>query len=107
MLPSAAVARQGGCQADLADQATAKENAKQWPEAVSLWEQVTKAKNDAETTAILAALESTHWNRKKAAAMLKIDYKALLYKMKKLGIEDRMASLPKMADSAKSATQGD
>jgi two-component system response regulator AtoC len=52
-------------------------------------EQVTKAKQQAETDAILAALNSTRWNRKRAAALLKIDYKALLYKMKKLGIEDR------------------
>jgi two-component system response regulator AtoC len=51
-------------------------------------EQVTKAKQQAETEAILAALSSTHWNRKQAAALLKIDYKALLYKMKKLGVED-------------------
>jgi two-component system response regulator AtoC len=51
-------------------------------------EQVTQAKEQAETEAILAALNSTRWNRKKAASLLKIDYKALLYKMKKLGIED-------------------
>jgi two-component system response regulator AtoC len=52
-------------------------------------ERVTKAKQQAETDAILAALNSTRWNRKQAAALLKIDYKALLYKMKKLGVEDR------------------
>jgi two-component system response regulator AtoC len=57
-------------------------------------EQVTKAKEHAETEAILAALSSTRWNRKQAAALLKIDYKALLYKMKKLGIESKIASLP-------------
>jgi two-component system response regulator AtoC len=51
-------------------------------------EQVVKAKEQAETEAILAALNSTRWNRKQAAALLKIDYKALLYKMKKLGVED-------------------
>jgi two-component system, NtrC family, response regulator AtoC len=51
-------------------------------------EQVTKAKQQAETEAILAALHSTRWNRKQAAALLKIEYKALLYKMKKLGVED-------------------
>jgi len=48
-------------------------------------EQVIKAKQLAETEAILAALNSTRWNRKQAAALLKIDYKALLYKMKKIG----------------------
>ncbi len=52
-------------------------------------EQVTKAKQQAETEAILAALNSTRWNRKQAAVMLKIDYKALLYKMKRLGVEDK------------------
>jgi len=51
-------------------------------------EQVVKAKEQAETDAILGALNSTRWNRKQAAALLKIDYKALLYKMKKLGVED-------------------
>jgi two-component system response regulator AtoC len=49
-------------------------------------EQVTRAKYQAETEAILAALNTMRWNRKKAAALLNIDYKALLYKMKKLGI---------------------
>jgi two-component system response regulator AtoC len=55
-------------------------------------EQVVKAKQHAETEAILATLNSTHWNRKRAAALLKIDYKALLYKMKKLGIEAKPAA---------------
>jgi transcriptional regulator with GAF, ATPase, and Fis domain len=49
-------------------------------------EQVTRAKQQAETEAIIAALNTMRWNRKKAAVLLKIDYKALLYKMKKLGI---------------------
>jgi two-component system response regulator AtoC len=57
-------------------------------------EQVTQAKRQAETDAILAALSSTRWNRKQAAALLKIDYKALLYKMKKLGVEDGPEPLP-------------
>ncbi|MBV8818287.1 MAG: hypothetical protein JO022_08000, partial [Acidobacteriaceae bacterium] len=52
-------------------------------------EQVNRAKDEAETAAILAALNSTRWNRKQAAMKLDIDYKALLYKMKKLAIEDR------------------
>ena len=49
---------------------------------------VNKAKEQAETDAILAALSSTRWNRKQAAQLLNIDYKALLYKMKKLSIEN-------------------
>jgi two-component system response regulator AtoC len=52
-------------------------------------EQVTKAKQQAETEAILGALHATRWNRKQAAALLQIDYKALLYKMKKLGVDDK------------------
>ncbi len=61
-------------------------------------EQVSKAKAQAETTAILAALESTHWNRKRAAGLLKIDYKALLYKMKKLGIDSEPELKPVTSD---------
>ena len=45
-----------------------------------------RAKLSAEREAVLEALTSTHWNRKKAASLLNIDYKALLYKMKKLGL---------------------
>jgi DNA-binding NtrC family response regulator len=45
----------------------------------------------AETEAILAALQSSLWNRKRAAILLNIDYKALLYKMKKLGIGEKHA----------------
>jgi DNA-binding NtrC family response regulator len=50
-------------------------------------EKVVQIQQQGETDAILAALHSTRWNRKRAAAVLKIAYKALLYKMKKLGIE--------------------
>jgi two-component system, NtrC family, response regulator AtoC len=52
-------------------------------------EKVVKAKRQAETDAILEALNTTRWNRKQAAALLQIDYKALLYKMKKLRIEGK------------------
>jgi two-component system response regulator AtoC len=58
----------------------------------TILEQVTKAKSRAETTAILAALNSTSWNRKQAAALLKVQYKTLLYKMKTLGIESDAVS---------------
>ncbi len=46
-----------------------------------------QARAEAETEAILAALHETRWNRKQAAQLLNIDYKALLYKMRKLAIE--------------------
>ena len=57
-------------------------------------ERVTQAQQQAETEAILAALHATHWNRKRAAALLKVDYKALLYRMKKLGIDERSETVP-------------
>jgi two-component system response regulator AtoC len=56
------------------------------PETPAL-EEVNRARQTAETQVILDALQTTKWNRKKAAALLRIDYKALLYKMKKLNIE--------------------
>ncbi len=43
-------------------------------------------KGAAETEAIAKALEQTHWNRRKAAEMLNISYKALLYKIKQYDI---------------------
>jgi two-component system response regulator AtoC len=41
----------------------------------------------AERDMILRALRGTNWNKKKAAQMLQISYKALLYKIKECGIE--------------------
>jgi two-component system, NtrC family, response regulator AtoC len=54
-------------------------------------ENVTEARRQAEIDAILTALNRTRWNRKQAAAVLRVDYKALLYKMKKLGIDRKPA----------------
>jgi two-component system response regulator AtoC len=54
----------------------------------SILHQVNRTKELAEIDAILAALNATHWNRKQAAANLGVDYKALLYRMKKLNIDD-------------------
>jgi two-component system response regulator AtoC len=50
-------------------------------------DKVTEAQKRAESEAILSALNRTRWNRKQAAALLRVDYKALLYKMKKLRID--------------------
>jgi DNA-binding NtrC family response regulator len=44
------------------------------------------AKDGAEAEAIAKALDETNWNRKQAAALLKISYKALLYKIRQYGI---------------------
>jgi two-component system response regulator AtoC len=70
-----------------------------WPAAdpetehLPVLEQASRAKEKAEAEAILEALNGTRWNRKQAAARLNIDYKAFLYKMKKLSIEERAGEL--------------
>ncbi|MFY9979508.1 MAG: sigma-54 dependent transcriptional regulator [Candidatus Sulfotelmatobacter sp.] len=46
------------------------------------------AKDEAEGEAIRQALEQTNWNRKQAAALLQISYKALLYKIRQYGIAE-------------------
>jgi DNA-binding NtrC family response regulator len=51
--------------------------------------QVEEARRKAEIETILAVLNASLWNRKQAAKLLNIDYKALLYKMRKLGIGER------------------
>ena len=56
----------------------------------SILAEVDEARKKAEIDAILSALHSTLWNRKQAAKLLKVDYKALLYKMKKLGIGEKI-----------------
>ncbi len=42
----------------------------------------------AERSAILSALEKTHWNRVKASKLLKVSYKTLLSKMKECGLDE-------------------
>ena len=48
---------------------------------------VRSIKDETEMDAISRALEETKWNRKRAAALLNISYKALLYKIRQYGIE--------------------
>ena len=48
---------------------------------------VRSIKDETEMEAISRALEETKWNRKRAAALLNISYKALLYKIRQYGIE--------------------
>jgi two-component system response regulator AtoC len=59
-----------------------------WP---SLKEVHREAITKAETGVIRKALEMTNWNRKKAAGLLNISYKALLYKIKECGIGHQVA----------------
>jgi transcriptional regulator with PAS, ATPase and Fis domain len=44
-------------------------------------------KDEAEMDAIAKALEQTNWNRKKAAVLLQISYKALLYKIRQYDLQ--------------------
>src|SRR5436305_8183241 len=48
---------------------------------------VRNLKDQAEGEAIRRTLEQTNWNRKTAATMLSISYKALLYKIRQYGLE--------------------
>jgi two-component system response regulator AtoC len=65
--------------------ATAGVDASQVPE-VSLKDIARKAALAAERDAIWTVLEHTAWNRVRAAKALRISYRALLYKMKQVGL---------------------
>ena len=56
-------------------------------------QKVSEAQRQLEAETILAALNATHWNRRHAASLLNVDYKALLYRMKKLGLENTSAEV--------------
>jgi two-component system, NtrC family, response regulator AtoC len=56
-----------------------------------LKQMVKSLKNEAEMEAIAQALEENGWNRKRAAAVLNISYKALLYKIRQYDIRPRQA----------------
>ncbi|MFB3916881.1 MAG: sigma-54-dependent transcriptional regulator [Terriglobales bacterium] len=53
---------------------------------------VRSLKDEAEMDAISRALDQTNWNRKEAARILNISYKALLYKIRQYGIEPDRAT---------------
>ena len=76
--------------------ALASERKKASFEPSSVLQQASRAKQEAEAEAILQALHNSRWNRKQAAVLLQIEYKTLLYKMKKFAIEERASkvSLP-------------
>lgn len=50
-------------------------------------------KADAEIDAIRQALDDTRWNRKEAAKLLKISYKAMLYKVRQYGLDQPQQAL--------------
>jgi len=58
---------------------------------------------------ILKVLQANHWNRRKAAQVLKISYRALLYKVRQAGLPSKR-SRPKLempADQSQTPTQAD
>lgn len=55
-------------------------------EPVGLKELTRRAVSRLERTIILRVLQANGWNRKRAAASLKISYRALLYKLKEVGV---------------------
>jgi len=61
-------------------------NGKHPHDGMSLKEIARNAAREAERETILSVLEATRWNRSKAALILKVSYKALLYKIKDCGI---------------------
>ncbi len=56
---------------------------------MSLKEVSRRAARELEHSIILRALREQHWNRKRAAQILKISYRALLYKLKEAGVPSR------------------
>ena len=58
------------------------------------------AKDGAEAEAISKALDQTNWNRKQAAALLKISYKALLYKIRQYGLAEQKRGGHKLSAGA-------
>ncbi len=61
------------------------------PQQPDLKQMMRSLKNGAEMEVIAKALEDTAWNRKRAALMLNISYKALLYKIRQYDIRPRQA----------------
>jgi two-component system, NtrC family, response regulator AtoC len=62
------------------------------PERMSLKKAGKMAAQEAEKQLILGTLLETRWNRKKAADLLQISYKALLYKIKQSGLSRKRLS---------------
>jgi two-component system response regulator AtoC len=61
------------------------------PKPLDLKEIARQAAREAERAAIRQVLEQVHWNRTEAARLLKISYKALLYKIEQCGLGNKRA----------------
>ncbi|MGH9325817.1 MAG: sigma 54-interacting transcriptional regulator [Terriglobia bacterium] len=73
---------------DLGEQLDAALTANEEQGACSLKQAARAASRQAERELILKVLSRTRWNRKRAAEELQISYKALLYKLKQIGLEE-------------------
>ena len=69
-----------------------QEEALALPRQPSLKQVHRNAARKAESKIILKALEMTHFNRKKAAQLLNISYRSLLYKIRECGIKKHLNS---------------
>jgi DNA-binding NtrC family response regulator len=72
-------------------------------EPIPLLEQLERAKREAERKAILDVLKATNWNRRQAAVLLHIEYKALLYIMKGLSIKKEKRGSAPVPEAAQAA----
>jgi two-component system response regulator AtoC len=73
-------------------------SANHFEEGTSLKEAAKAASRQAERELILKVLSRTRWNRKRAAEEMRISYKALLYKLKQIGVDDHTKSLAQGED---------
>jgi len=76
------------------------------PGGISLKELTKSAVRELEREAILKVLEANHWNRKRAACVLNISYRALLYKLKEAGVVSAPAASSQLAESSTGAATG-
>jgi two-component system response regulator AtoC len=72
---------------DLGSLAESAHTSSENSERISLKEAAREASRQAEKELILKVLNRTHWNRKRAAQQLQISYKALLYKLRQMGLD--------------------
>ncbi len=68
---------------------------------VSLGQMTRTAVGELESRIILDSLHANQWNRKRTARALKISYRSLLYKLKKVGIQNRRDLAPAQAGKSR------
>jgi len=73
---------------DLGPLVTTRNSHSENVENLSLKQTGRAASRQAEKELILKVLSRTHWNRKRAAQQLQISYKALLYKLRQMGLDE-------------------